>query len=174
MLIGLAQLAALALGVLLFKVERSSWAEGGAGTAPLRTMSLGVTSLAYRSLLPFLSGRRVESSSEIPAKSPREREYVRISALRVTSVAAAASRPFGPAAAAASAPSFTLLLKTASPLRELMRSSTKSGACPPSGNPTLPPSSAIIDGGPQRPLNSHPVPQAKPPRPQHPPHPRPN
>jgi hypothetical protein len=35
----------------------------------------------------------------------------------VTSVAAAASRPLGPAAAEASAPSFTLLLKTASALR---------------------------------------------------------
>src|SRR5260370_24261959 len=151
MLIGLAQLAALAFGVLLFKVERSSWAAGGAGTAPLRTMSLGVTSLAYRSLLPFLSGRRVESSSEIPAKSPREREYVRISALRVTSVAAAASRPFGPAAAAASAPSFTLLLKTASPLRELMRNRTKSVAYPPSLDPTLPPSTAITDRPPPDP-----------------------
>ena len=43
----------------------------------------------------------------MPANRPREREYVRTSARKVTSVSASASRPFGPAAADASAPSFT-------------------------------------------------------------------
>jgi hypothetical protein len=49
-----------------------------------------------------------------PAQRIKQRTYTveAVSARRVTSVAAAASRPLGLAAAEASAPSFTLLLKT--------------------------------------------------------------
>src|SRR5262249_5599759 len=95
--------------------------------------------------------------SETPANRPREREYVRISALIVTSVAAAASRPFGPAAAAASAPSLTLLLRIPCAPRGFMTRRTKSVACPPNCSPKLPPSRAIIDGAPHGPLKLCPL-----------------
>jgi hypothetical protein len=49
----------------------------------------------------------------MPANGPREREYDSISARSDTSVSACASRPFGPAAAAASAPSLTLFFRMA-------------------------------------------------------------
>ncbi len=45
--------------------------------------------------LASLSGRTVEPAREIPANSPRAREYVSISARIVTSVSAAALRPTG-------------------------------------------------------------------------------
>src|SRR5215471_10253509 len=114
-------------------------------------LSVAGSSFPYSFLLASLSGRNVEPSRDIPANRPREREYVRISALMVTSVAAAASRPFGPAAAAASAPSFTLLLRIPSAPRGFITRSTKSVACPPSCSPKLPPSRAIIDGAPHAP-----------------------
>ena len=72
-----------------------------------------------------LSGRNVEPSREIPANNPREREYERISARMVTSVSAEALRPTGPAAAEASPPNFTLLVKMLFADRGLISNSTK-------------------------------------------------
>src|SRR5438067_129439 len=72
------------------------------------------------------------------------------------SVAAAAVRPLGPAAAAASAPSFTLLFSTESTPRGFPTSSTKSVACPPSCRPSLAPSSAYMAGALQGPVKCSP------------------
>ena len=101
----------LFLGDFLLRVETSNLADAGAWILLLITMSCALTPLPYSLRLPSLSGRRVEPSREIPANNPREREYDSTSARIVTSVAAAASRPFGPAAAAMSPPSFTVLLR---------------------------------------------------------------
>ena len=79
-----------------------------------------------------MSCRRVEPSSDMPANNPRDREYERISARRATSLAAVASRPFGPAAAAASAPNFTFVFNSDSAPRGFITSNTKSVAWPPS------------------------------------------
>ena len=74
-------------------------ADAGAGTVPFSTMSVAVIFFPYTSSLAPLSGRSVEPSSETPANRPREREYVSISARKVTLVSALASRPLGPATA---------------------------------------------------------------------------
>ena len=73
-------------------------------------------------------------------------------ARRTTSVAAWASRPLGPAAAAASAPSLTLLFISDSAPRGFMTSRTKSVSCPPSWKPIFAPSSAYMAGALQCPL----------------------
>ena len=54
-------------------------AVGGAVTFP-STISLFDIGLPYMSLFASSSGRIVAPSSEMPANSPRDREYVRISA----------------------------------------------------------------------------------------------
>src|SRR6202045_4800251 len=118
-------------GDFVFRVERSNFAEAGGWIVLLLTMSLALTPCPYSLPLPSPSGRRVEPSRETPANNPREREYERTSARSVTSVAAAASRPFGPAAAAASAPSLTLLVRMESAPRRFITSRTKSVAWPP-------------------------------------------
>src|ERR1700691_4526706 len=107
----------------------------------------------------LFSGRGVDPAREIPANSPRAREYERISARRVTSVSAEAFRPTGPAAAEASPPSLTLLVRMPSADRELISSNTKSVACPPNCKPKLPPSSAIMAGALQGSWESLPPPQ---------------
>src|ERR1700722_3590892 len=119
------------LGDFFSRMETSFRPEGGTGAAPFRIISVAVNFFPYSLSLASLSGRNVEPSSEIPANSPRDREYVSISARNVASVLAAASLPFGPAAAAMSAPSFTLLLKIALAPRGFITSRTKSVACPP-------------------------------------------
>jgi hypothetical protein len=53
-------------------------------------------SFSVEPLVAIVVGRRVEPSREIPANNPREREYDRTSARMVTSVEAAALRPFRP------------------------------------------------------------------------------
>ncbi len=82
-----------------------------------------------------------------------------------TSVAAPAVRPLGPAAADASAPSFTLLDSTDPAPRSFITSSTKSVSCPPSCSPKLPPSSAISAGALHCLSNASPVRQVIAPRP---------
>ena len=69
-----------------------------------------------------------------------------------TSVAAVGLRPFGPAAAAASAPSFTLLPRSDCAPLGFITSSTKSVAWPPNWKPMLMPSRAYIAGAPHRPV----------------------
>src|SRR6202790_1905701 len=83
------------------------------GTAMLlpNMMSLALILWPYTCSLASSSGRSVEPSSDMPADRPRGRGYVRTSARREASVSAEASRPLGPAAAEASAPNLTLLLK---------------------------------------------------------------
>src|ERR1700674_4650593 len=121
----------LFVGDFLSRVERSSFADAGAWIALLMTMSLALPPCPYSLPLPSPSGRSVEPSRETPANNPREREYERTSARNVTSVAAAASRPLGPAAAAASAPSLTWLVRMESAPRRFITSRTKSVAWPP-------------------------------------------
>src|SRR5215472_3688176 len=75
----------------------------------------------------------------------------------VTSVAASASRPLGPAAADASPPSFTLLFRSARAPLGLTTRSTKSVAWPPNWKPMLTPSSAYMAGGPQAPVKFDPL-----------------
>src|SRR6202167_2395441 len=113
----------------------------------------------------LFSGRGVDAAREIPAHSPRAREYERISARRVASVSAEAFRPTGPAAAEASPPILTLLVRMFSAERGLISSNTKSVACPPNCKPKLPPSSAIMVGAPQRPWKFLPPRQVMTPRP---------
>ena len=62
------------------------------------------------------------------------------------------SRPIGPADAAASPPILTLLLRIDLALRSFITRKRKSVACPPSWNPKLKPSRAIMDGAPQSPF----------------------
>jgi len=111
------------------------------------------------------SERSVEPSSDTPANSPCALEYDRISAFRTMSVAAAASRPTGPAATDASPPSFTLLDITERAPESFITNSTKSVACPPIWKPTLPASSANIAGALHEPENSRPLRQVISPRP---------
>src|SRR5271169_1500140 len=127
-------------GDFLSSTDNNSLAEGGGGTTPLDTISFAFNSFPYRLLLASLSGRRVEPASEIPANNPRAREYDRISARRVTSVSAEAFLPTGPAAAEASPPIFTLLVRMLSADLGVMSSRTKSVAWPPSCKPKLAPS----------------------------------
>src|SRR5260370_35214060 len=88
-----------------------------------------------------------------------------------TSVAAAASRPLGPAATEASPPSFTLLFSNdIAPLGFTTRS-TKSVPCTPIWNPRLAPSQAYNAGGPHGPVKFEPPRQVMAPRPQLSPHP---
>src|ERR1700687_1995947 len=61
---------------------------GGAANTPSRTRAVAFPFLPYNDSFALLSGRSVEPSSEMPANSPREREYDRISARKVTSVLA--------------------------------------------------------------------------------------
>ena len=85
--------------------------------------------LAVNSFVGVVVWAQRGPSSEIPANKPREREYVSTSARIVTSVAASASRPTGPAAAEASAPSFTLLFEDGACTAPFITSRTKSVAC---------------------------------------------
>src|ERR1700682_4379575 len=82
----------LFLGDFLLRVETSNFAEAGAWIELLITISFALMPFPYSLALPSLSGRRVEPSREIPANSPREREYERTSARMVISVEAAAFR----------------------------------------------------------------------------------
>lgn len=107
-------------------------AAAGLPTFPSRKISFAVNFFPYTFSFAPLSGRRVDPSNEIPANSPREREYERISARIATSVAAVAALPLGPAAAEASAPSLTLLPISDSAPRGFITSRTKSVAWPPS------------------------------------------
>src|ERR1039457_4137272 len=133
-------------GEVLRRVASNALAAAGAATLPWRTISLALNSFPYRALLAPSSERNVEPSSDTPAKSPCALEYDKISAFKTMSVAAAASRPTGPAATEASPPSFTLLDKTDLAPESFITSSTKSVACPPIWKPTLPASSANIAG----------------------------
>src|SRR2546428_7697146 len=80
-------------------------------------------------------------------------------------LAGVAGRPYPPAAAEASAPSFTLLFRMARAPRGFITSRTKSVACPPSCKPKLPPSRAIIVGALHGPVKCSPVRQLMAPRP---------
>ena len=74
----------------------------------------------------------------MPAKTPCVREYDRISAFNCASVAARASRPTGPAATDASAPSDTRFFSSLSTPRSFMTSMTRSMDCAPNCRPQLP------------------------------------
>src|SRR6266704_114315 len=87
------------------------------------------------------------------------------------SVSAAAVRPLGPAAAAASAPSFTLLPMIEFAPFGFITKRTKSVAWPPNWNPMLAPSSANSAGALQRPVKCSPVRHVIAPRPKSPPMP---
>src|SRR5579863_4612442 len=82
----------------------------------------------------------------MPANTPRAREYVSTSALIFQSVSAAVSRPTGPAAADASAPSLNLLERRCCIPLSFVTIITRSTACPPSCNPQLPPVTVIGAG----------------------------
>src|SRR5437868_3711364 len=134
------------LGEYLVNSASISCAVAGAATLPCRRISFTETSRPYNFRFARLSGRKVEPSRETPANSPREREYDSISARMTTSVDPSALRPFGPAAAEASAPSFTLLPISDSAPRGFITRIMKSVACPPSWNPKFTPSSAYMAG----------------------------
>src|ERR1700687_5581233 len=70
----------LFLGDFFSSRETSFRPDGGIGTAPRRMISVAVNFFPYSFSLASLSGRKVEPSSEMPAKSPRDLEYERISA----------------------------------------------------------------------------------------------
>src|SRR5207302_7792924 len=142
----------LFVGDLESSSETSSCALAGIPTFPPRMISLAVSFLPYNFSLALPSDRRVEPSSETPANSPLLREYDKISAFITTSVAPSAVRPLGPAAAEASAPSFTLLVSSERAPFGFITSSTKSVACPPNWKPMLIPSSAYRAGGPPGPV----------------------
>jgi hypothetical protein len=97
---GLHYLALRFFGDLLLSRFTSAWPADGVRTAPSRAIWRAFHSLPYGFLLASPSERRVEPSREIPAKRPCDLEYDRISARIMTSVAAAAVLPLGPAAAA--------------------------------------------------------------------------
>ena len=121
-------------------------------TLPPRIISFAVNLRPYNFSLALPSERSVEPSRETPANNPLLREYERISAFITISVAPSAVRPFGPAAAEASAPNFTLLVsKDVAPLG-FITSRTKSVACPPNWNPMLIPSNAYSAGAPHLPV----------------------
>jgi hypothetical protein len=101
----------LLVGDALSSVAISFFAFAGAGATASNTISFASSFLPYKFLFASLSGRSVEPSSETPANSPRAREYDKMSARKVTSVSADAVRPTGPAAAEASPPSSTLLVR---------------------------------------------------------------
>src|SRR5258707_3448 len=82
-----------------------------AGTSRV-TIARLVMDSPYRSLFESSSGRSVAPSSEIPAKTPRARDQLRISACICASVDALDPRRTGLAAAAASAPIVNLLDKS--------------------------------------------------------------
>src|SRR5581483_5284871 len=132
---------------------------------PPRTMSCALSFVPYNFSFAPLSCRKVEPSSDTPANSPRDLEYVSISAFITISVCAAAVLPLGPAAAEASPPSFTLLFRTDSAPLGFMTRRTKSVASPPSWNPILAPSNANIAGVPQEPVKCAPERQMIAPRP---------
>jgi len=104
-------------------------------------------------LLASLSCSQGRASNELRQTAPSRASSSRTSAFIWMSVAADASRPFGPAAAEASAPSFTLFPSSDSAPLGFMIRSTKSVAEPPSCKPTLAPSRRIAAGGPQGPSN---------------------
>src|ERR1022692_2961801 len=144
-------------GEALPRSASSRCAAAGGATLPSRTISLALSSFPYRALLAPSSDRSVEPSSDTPANSPCALEYDRISAFITISVAAAASRPTGPAATDASPPSFTLLDITEFAPDSFITSSTKSVACPPIWKPKLPASSANIAGALHGPEKSRPL-----------------
>ena len=92
-----------------------------------------------------------EPSSDTPANRPRLRDQVKISASSCASVAAAASRPTGPAAAAASAPKRELAVQQSWTLLRVLKTRTMSVTCRPICQPTLPPVSVTKHGGRQSP-----------------------
>jgi hypothetical protein len=64
----------LLIGDCLFSSESSTFADFGALTWLLNTMSCVLNSRPYNFLLAELSARRVEPEREIPANSPRDLE----------------------------------------------------------------------------------------------------
>src|ERR1700682_5573140 len=120
----------LCFGVFASRVEINGSAAGGTATALDRTISLAETFSPYTRRLSPLSGRIVEPSRERPANRPGALDELKISARRVASVSADASRPTGPAAMEASAPSFTLLDRMPLAPLSFITSNTKSVACP--------------------------------------------
>src|SRR5689334_5998246 len=90
----------------------ASWVPASVAFVPPLRICLLVRRPPYISVLVSLSGRSVAPSSAIPANTPRDREYVRISACILASVLAEALRPTGPAATDASAPKVNLLDKS--------------------------------------------------------------
>src|SRR5437763_1545685 len=78
--------------------RRNAWAAGGVVTFPAKSTSRLATDDPYALAFVSLSGRRTPPDKSIPANTPCEREYARISAVRRASVAADAVRPTGPAA----------------------------------------------------------------------------
>src|SRR6185437_5571364 len=107
-------------------------------TFPSR-MSENGTNLPYRSRVSSLSCVMAEPFRSTPANNPRAREYVNTSERILMSVSAPASRPTGPAAAEASAPSLNLLLRRWCMPDSFITTSTRSTAWPPNCRPQLPP-----------------------------------
>ena len=146
-------------------MERSNFAEAGGRIVLLITISWPLTPLPYSLSLPSLSGRRVEPSREIPANNPREREYDRISARSVTSVAAAASAALRSGCRGQVGAELDLAGQNGIAPRRFITNRTKSVAWPPNWKPKLAPSRAIMEGALQGPLNSLPLRQVMTPRP---------
>ena len=110
----------------------------GAFTDVPITTSRGATLGPYRSVLSSVSGLTTPPDRLTPANNPCVREYDRISAFICASVAARASRPTGPPAIDASAPSVTLLRSIFSMPLAFITSSTRSIDCAPICSPQLP------------------------------------
>jgi len=99
---------------------------GGWGTALFITMSSAEISFSYR-ILSHFHLEDVEPSRK-PSKRPSGSRIAEDFGSRRDVVATEVSRPFGPAAADASATGLTLLLRTPFALRSFISSSTKSVA----------------------------------------------
>ena len=98
-----------------------------------------------------LQGGTVQRYSGEQSAAARPGEDLRQSC---ASVAAAASRPTGPAAAAASAPSVNLPRNRPCTLLRVLKTNTISVTCRPICQPTLPPVSVTKAGGRQKPRSS--------------------
>src|SRR5271157_2095993 len=132
----------------LFSEARSLAAISG-GFAPLPSICLLVHRWPYMAWFSSMSLRSVAPSSEMPAKTPRERDQERISAFIRASVWAEVLRPTGPAAAVASAPMVNLLLERCFIPPSFITGRTTSVEETPIWKPTLPPSMRMAAGGPQ-------------------------
>src|SRR6202521_1609120 len=95
------------------------------------------------------SSRSVAPLREMPANNPRERDQVRISAVKRASVSACVERPTGPAATVASPPSVNFVESNRSTPLSFMISMKTSISDPPIWNPTLPPSTRTAPGADQ-------------------------